>query len=160
TGLIGFCWGANAALLAAWYDGRSPNDPSISERVARNLEPPSPRRHYAAGVIVFSPVLDWEHFLDRMDIPQTVGRDPSIALFQGAMREHMSRKGYPEVTGSLRRCITYDFASSYLTEAFPILDGYLFLRLLPYHGLPAGDKMVSARMPVLLVHAINDPLQN
>ena len=32
------------------------------------------------------------------------------------------------------------------------------LRLLEHRGKPAGDKLESARMPVLLVHGANDPL--
>src|SRR5262249_55159040 len=33
TGLIGFCWGANHALLAAWDDGRSADDVSVAARL-------------------------------------------------------------------------------------------------------------------------------
>jgi len=159
TGLIGFCWGANAALQAAWFDGRSPDDPSITRNLAQYLDPPSPREHFAAGVIAFSPLIRWEHFLDRMDIPRSVGIDPSPAMFQEATRAHMARKNYPEVTGSLRRCIAYDFAYSALSKSFPVLDGNRFLRLLPYRGNSDGDKLESARTPVLIVHAINDPVQ-
>jgi pimeloyl-ACP methyl ester carboxylesterase len=160
TGLIGFCWGANAALLAAWYDGRSPDDPSITENVARHLEPISPRAHYTAGAMAFSPVLDWEHFIERMDIPKSVWTDPSPAMFQGATAKHMTRKGFPEISGSLRKCINYDFANSIFGPSFPIaVDGYRFIRLLPYRGLPDGDKLERARMPVLIVHSVNDPLQ-
>jgi predicted alpha/beta-fold hydrolase len=159
TGLIGFCWGANAALVAAWFDGRSSDDPSITKNLARHLDPPSSREHFAAGVMAFSPLLRWEHFLDRMDKPRSVWIDPSPAMFQEATRAHMWRKAFPEETGSLRRCIAYDFAQSVLGQSFPVLDGNRFLRLLPYRGQPDGDKLESARMPVLIVHSINDPLQ-
>jgi len=30
---------------------------------------------------------------------------------------------------------------------------------MPYRGQPAGDKLESARVPVLIVHSVNDPLQ-
>jgi predicted alpha/beta-fold hydrolase len=159
TGLIGFCWGANQALLAAWFDGRKPDDPSISPALARMLDPVSPRRHYEAGIMAFSPVLDWEHFLDRMDTPKDMWKDPSPAAFQISTMEHMQRKHYPEITGSLRICIAYDFAYSGLTRHFPLSDGYRFLRLLPYRGLPSGAKMEKVRAPTLIVHSVNDPLQ-
>lgn len=159
TGLIGFCWGANQALLAAWYDGRKPDDPSISPALARLLPPPAQRVHYAAGVIVFSPVLRWEHFLDRMDTPKCIWTDLSPSLFQNSNMEHMARKGFPEVTHSLRAAIAYDFAWSNLTQHFPLADGYRFLRLMDYHGQSAGEKLEYARVPTLVVHAVNDPLQ-
>ncbi|MEP0844203.1 MAG: alpha/beta fold hydrolase [Phycisphaerae bacterium] len=159
TGLVGFCWGANQALLAAWYDGRRADDPSISPLLARVLGPPSPRKHFTAGVIAFSPVLRWEHFLDRMDTPKCVWADPSPAMFQDSIRDHMRRKDYPEISGNLRLSIAYDFAYSGLTRHFPLADGYAFLRLLPYRGQSAGDKLESARVPTLIVHAVNDPLQ-
>jgi pimeloyl-ACP methyl ester carboxylesterase len=123
TGLIGFCWGANQALLAAWYDGRSKDDPSIAPALARCLPPPTERVHYAAGVIAFSPVLRWERFLDRMDTPKCVWTDPAPAMFQQANKEHMQRKGFPEVTGSLRTAIAYDIAWSGLSPCFPVQDG-------------------------------------
>ncbi len=159
TGMVGFCWGANQALLAAWFDGRSEDDPSVTGNVKRFLEPVSPRRHYTAGIIAFSPVLRWEDFLDRMDAVQSIWEDLSPAMFQASTRDHMIRKRFPEVTGSLRRCIAYDFAYSMFGPAFPVLDGYRFLRLMPYRGQPAGDKLESARVPVLIVHSVNDPLQ-
>ena len=159
TGLVGFCWGANQALLAAWYDGRKVDDASITPAVARLLPPPAKRTHYTAGVIAFSPVLRWEAFLDRMDTPKCIYNDLSPAMFQNSNKEHMVRKGFPEVTGSLRSCIAYDFAWSGLTRHFPLRDGYRFLRLMDYRGQSAGDKLEYARVPTLIVHAINDPLQ-
>lgn len=159
TGLIGFCWGANAALLAAWYDGRTSEDPSIVGTVRARLPRPDGRRHFEAGVIAFSPVLRWEEFLDRMEIPQSAHTDLSASMFQKATRDHMSRRGYAEVTGSLRRCIAWDFADSEFGRSFPVLEGYRFLRLLPYRGESEGDKLEYARVPVLIVHAVNDPLQ-
>jgi predicted alpha/beta-fold hydrolase len=159
TGLVGFCWGANQALLAAWYDGRKADDPSISPALARLLPPPAKRVHYAAGVIAFSPVLRWEKFLDRMDTPQNIHTDLSPAMFQDSNRDHMIRKGYPEITGSLRAAIAYDYAWSGLTRHFPLRDCYRFIRLMDYRGQSAGDKLEHARVPTLIVHAINDPLQ-
>jgi predicted alpha/beta-fold hydrolase len=158
TGLIGFCWGANAALLAAWYDGRSAPDPSIGPALQGILPRPDGRRHFEAGVMAFSPVVRWEDFLDRMDVPQTKSSDLSASMFQDATRDHMMLKGYPEASGSLRLCIEYDFAASELGREFPLPEGYHFLRLLPYRGLPAGGKMDFVRVPTLVVHGVNDPL--
>ncbi|MHC4441983.1 MAG: alpha/beta hydrolase [Planctomycetota bacterium] len=159
TGLIGFCWGGNHALLAAWYDGRSPNDPSTSENLRRILDPLSPSRHFSAGVIAFSPVIRWEEIVDRTDTPQHILKDPATHIYQNTIRERMRHKGYPEISGNLRRLINYEFAHSVLTSSFPIvLEGYDFLRLLPYRGRPSGNKLQSARIPALIVHAINDPL--
>jgi predicted alpha/beta-fold hydrolase len=160
TGLIGFCWGANQALLCAWYDGRSENDPSISPALARYLGPPSPRVHFAAGVMAFSPVLRWEEFLDRMETPKSVWTDPSPALFQESVKDRMRRKRFPEVSGNLRNCIAYEFESSGVLNHFALADGYQFLRLMDYKGYRAGDKLESARVPALIVHSVNDPLQN
>ncbi|MCL2329952.1 MAG: alpha/beta hydrolase, partial [Phycisphaerae bacterium] len=157
TGLIGFCWGANHALLTAWYDGRSANDPNISPRLARVLEPPSPRRHYTAGIMAFSPVLRWEDLLDRTDVPHQLLEYPPMHLFQEVVKGRMRRKEHPEVTGNLRHLINYEFARSQLGPSFPIVEGYQFLRLLPYRGQPDGDKLESTRVPLLMVTAINDP---
>ncbi len=159
TGLMGFCWGANAVLLAAWYDGRTADDPSIVGTLREQLPGPDGRRHFEAGVMAFSPVLRWEEFIDRMDTPKDAYTDLSPSMFQNATRDHMLRRGYPEVTGSLRRCIAYDFAESELGRSFPVLDGYRFMRLMPYRGQSEGDKLERTRVPVLIVHAINDPLQ-
>lgn len=160
TGLIGFCWGANQALLCAWYDGRTEDDPSISPELARMLRPPAERVHFAAGVMAFSPVLRWEVFLDRMETPKSVWMDPSPALFQDSVKDRMRRKRFPEVSGNLRNCIAYEFEHSGWLKHFPLEDGYRFLRLMDYRGNWAGDKLESARIPALIVHSINDPLQN
>ncbi len=157
TGLVGFCWGGNHAMLAAWFDGRRPDDPNISAAIARHLDPPSPRRHYAAGVMAFSPVLTWEMLMDRTDVPHTMSQEPSMYFFQEVVKGRMIRKEYPEVSGSLRHLINYEFARSRLGPTLPITDGYQFLRFLPYRGRPDGDKLEYARVPVLMVTSVNDP---
>ena len=158
TGLIGFCWGGNHAMLAAWFDGRRPDDPSIVPDVAKHLDPPSQRRHYAAGVMAFSPVLRWEDLLDRTDVPHNdVWEEPSMYFFQQVIKARMRRKGYPEISGNLRRLINYEFAHSKFGPTFPVWQGYQFLRFLPYKGRPDGDKLERARMPLLMVTSVNDP---
>ncbi|HOA72382.1 MAG TPA: alpha/beta fold hydrolase [Phycisphaerae bacterium] len=158
TGLIGFCWGGNHAMLAAWYDGRRPDDPSITPRVAAHLDPPTGRKHYTAGVIAFSPVLTWERLMEDADTPrEDMWTDPSMYFFQQTVKSRMRRKGYPEVSGSLRRLINYEFAHSEFGPSFPIVEGYQFLRFMPHRGQPDGDKMEFARIPVLMVTSVNDP---
>lgn len=157
TGLIGFCWGGNHAMLAAWYDGREANDPSITPRLAAYLPKPTARRHYAAGVMAFSPVLTWEELLDRTDSPHGMWEEPSMYFFQRVIEARMRRKGYRDPSGNLRRLIDHEFAHSHLGPPFPVREGYRFLRFLPYRGEPDGDKLERARVPVLMVTSVNDP---
>ncbi|UCD29815.1 MAG: alpha/beta fold hydrolase [Planctomycetota bacterium] len=157
TGIVAFCWGGNHGLLAAWYDGRKPNDPSISEDLQRILEPKSDRRHFTAGVIAFSPVLRWEEVVDHTDIPRAVLDDPATYFYQWTLRERTRRKGYPVANGNLRQIINFEFAHSVLTSSFGIIDAYDLLRFLPYRGRPSGRKLEHSRIPVLLVQAANDP---
>jgi len=72
-------------------------------------------------------------------------------------RDRMIRKGYPEATGNLRHLIAYEFAHSFFGPSLPIGDAYQCLCLLPYRGLPDGDKMERAQLPVLVVNSVNDP---
>jgi pimeloyl-ACP methyl ester carboxylesterase len=157
TGLVGFCWGGNHAMLTAWFDGRHADDPSITPRVAAFLDPPPARRHFRAGVMAFSPVLRWEDLMDQTDVPHDMFKEPSMYFFQKVVRDRMIRKGYPEASGSLRNLINYEFARSQFGPACPIADGYRFLRFLPYRGQPDGDKLEHARVPVLMATAVNDP---
>ena len=157
TGLIGFCWGGNHGMMAAWFDGRGPDDPSISPRLAAILDPPSPRRHYTAGIMAFSPVLSWESLMERADLPHDLWTDASTHFFQETIKGRMARKGYPEVSGSLRQLINYEFARSSLGPSFPMTEVYNAVRLLPHKGRDDGDKLESARVPLLLVTSVNDP---
>ncbi len=158
TGLIGFCWGGNHAMLAAWFDGRRPDDPSISPRLAPYFDPPPLlRKHYTAGIMAFSPVLRWEELLDRTDVPHALFQEPSMYFFQEVVKARMRRKGYPEVSGSLRHLIDYEFAHSILGPTFPLVDAYRLLRFLPYHDRPDGHKLESVRVPVLMITSVNDP---
>lgn len=157
TGMLSFCWGGNLAMLTAWYDGRQPDDPSITDRLAPFLDPPSRRHHYTAGILAFAPVLAWEEVLDTCDHANGVFTNPSAYFLQQFVQERMIRKGHPEVSGNLRHLIAYEFSRSFFGPSLPIADGYQALRFLPYRGLPHGDKMERARVPVLIVNSINDP---
>lgn len=158
TGLIGFSWGANLALIAAWLDGAGLDHPSITEDTARHLEPISDRNHYKAGILAFSPVIDWEDLVHRLDQPAVWWINPSLAFLQNTVRTRMKRKGYVPINGSLRELIDHEFANSIFTAKFPTANVYQFMRLIPYQGRPAGDKLESTRIPTLIVHSVNDPV--
>jgi dienelactone hydrolase len=158
TGLVGFCWGANEALLAAWYDGRDEAHPSIHSRLAPHLRPVTPTRHYEAGVIAFSPVLSFEEIIGRVDRVRSAIVNPVLAALQDTIRGRMTSKGYDAPDGSLRRLIDAEFSHSELDYPEAVADALDFLRFLPFRGRPDGDKLMSARVPVLIVQAANDPL--
>ncbi|MCB9851849.1 MAG: alpha/beta fold hydrolase [Phycisphaerales bacterium] len=159
TGLIGFSWSASTALLAAWEDGRDPNDPMVSRRVAdcqsqfdRN------RRHYEAGVIAISPTLEFERIMDELDTPHAFIENPVLASIQATVARRVARKKHGEPTGSLRKLIAYEFSNSCLSYEDGVEDGLNYLRLAPYKDLPYEPKLEWARMPVIIIHGANDPL--
>jgi len=158
TGLVGFCWGANLGLLAAWYDGRPERHRSITEALAARLPEVSPRRHFRAGVLAFASVLHFEELADQLEKPRAYLMDPILATMQETIRRRAGRKHHPERTHSLRKLIEFEFARSELDYPDAVRDGYHFLRFKPYRGEPAGAKLAEARIPVLIVHAVNDPL--
>ncbi len=159
TGLVGFCWGANHAVLAAWEDARPDDDPMVAERLRPYLRPRDGRPHFKAGVIAYSATIDFEPLVDRLRgrefSPLT---EPVLATLQKGIRARMQRKRHPEISGDLGRLIDFEFAASELNYDGSASDGYRFLRLLPYKDEPWGDKLECVRVPVLIVHAVNDPL--
>lgn len=160
TGLIAYCWNANIALLAAWYDGRLPDDPQISPAIRPYLQcsPDPARRRFQAGVIAFSPVVRWEALMDELDRQRSIWAHPIYAAIQDTIRDRMIRKGYPERSGNLRNLVEYEHNGYGIPMPHGAREGYPFLRLLSYNGEPAGDKLEFARMPVLIVHGADDPL--
>jgi predicted alpha/beta-fold hydrolase len=158
TGLIGFCWGANHALCAAWYDGCRGEHCSIHPRLAALLDPTPSDRHFDAGVMAFSPVLRFEDLLDKLDTKRSLIREPALAGLQATIRERMTRKGYPDPSGSLRHLIACELQRSRLANPDVEPDAYRFVRMLPYRDQSDGEKLQSARVPVLIIHAANDPL--
>lgn len=159
TGLIGFCWSANIALLTAWFDNHAPDDPMISPAIRPYLVArPTGGRRYAAGIIAFSPVLRWECLLDDLDKEHSTLGDPVYAAIQDTVRHRMEHKGYPEKSGNLRRLIDLEYRGYNVPMPRGSLEGYPFLRLLPYRDKPAGDKMEYVRTPTLIFHGADDPL--
>jgi pimeloyl-ACP methyl ester carboxylesterase len=154
TGLIGFSWGGAYALLTAWNEGRPEKHLSITPRVARVLPKLPRKRRYQAGVIGFSPVLDVEVLVEKLSKPQSYFIHPCRAGLQKTIRNWKIRRGFPNPTGTLNdliRCKQLDYDSAYE-------DQVRFLRFCPYKGKPAGDKLASVRIPLLIVHAADDPI--
>ncbi len=159
TGIVSYCWTANIGLLAAWYDGRSADDPSVPAPIARYLMCPAAptRRRFSAGVVAFSPVVRWEDLMDQLDRDRSRWKHPIYAAIQDTIRDRMRRKGYP-LSGSLRKLVQYEYEGYGRPMPKGAVEGYPFLRLVPYNGEPAGDKLERARTPVLIVHGADDPL--
>lgn len=159
TGLIGFCWGANHAMLAGWEDGRAADHPSVSPRLRPYLRPRDGRRHFEAGILAYSPTLAFEEIVEKLD-EREFGKltEPVLYTLQDGVRARMRRKNHPEVSGSLRRLIEYEFTRSGPHYEAVIADGYDYLRFLPHRGRPARDKLESVRVPLLIIHGSNDPL--
>jgi len=154
TGLIGFSWGGSHALLTAWSESRPKKHVSIVPEIARRLPDFPPGRQYQAGVLVFSPVLDLEVLMERMETPRSYCLNPVIAGLQKTIRNWKGRMGHMNPTGSLWDVIRHH-EISYPGSQRDILR---FLRFLPYKGKPAGDKLANVRMPLLIVHAADDPI--
>jgi len=158
TGLIGFCWGANQALLAAWEDGRSDDDANVSPRLRPLLRPRNGRRHFRAGVLAFSPALEFERILDQLERPWPLLVDPVLNRIQAGVDSRARRKGFPPLHGSLRRLIEYEARRTPVYYPQIVRDGLDYLRLVPYAGREAPNKLEAVRVPVLIVHGANDPL--
>ncbi len=159
TGLVGCCWGANGVLLAAWEDGRPADDAESARRLRAVQRPARALRHYEAGVIAFSPTLRFEEFADRTAQRWSVWSNAVLQRFQLEVERRQRRKGYA-VTGYLRDLVDSELQRSAQWYPEIVSDGYDYLRLLPYNGRPAGDKLEAVRVPTLIVHAINDPMAN
>lgn len=158
TGLIGFCWGANQAMLAAWMDGQRGPHEGISPTLAPHMRPPTEARHYEAGVIAFSPVLRVEELIDKIDQPRSKFQTPILAALQDVVRNRSKNKGYPHTNGSLRQLILDEYERCEMNYPEALGDALRFVRYLPYKGQSGGDKLSAIRVPVLIVQAANDPL--
>ncbi len=163
TGLVGFCWGANTAMIAAWFEGRSEDDPNLSPRLREILGPPRPGRHFTAGVIAFSPTLRYEEILEILKTPRKMTQEPMYAGLQDMVLGRAQHKGYPNPSGDLRWLIDREYERSVLSYPHAVEEGLTFLRWMPFqdpHGRekPEYDKTYAIRIPTLVVAAANDPL--
>lgn len=157
TGLLGYCWGASIVLLAAWYDGASPDDPVIAAALG-SLAAPRDRRRFEAGIMACSPVLRYEEIIQELHTPHTKLSDPVLSAVQETVRERMERKGCASPSGDLLQLIHCELLNSPLNYNGEFAPGRDFLRILPETGLASRPKLQDARMPVIIVHGSNDPL--
>lgn len=157
TGLVGFCWGANEALLAAWEDGRAADDPDVSETLRGKLRPRG-GDCYRAGIIAFSPPVRFEELLDDLDSRLPALLDPILAALAGIVDGRALQKGYGDVNGSLRTLTLAEARRAEPKERRFAEDGLQYLRLLPFRDRKVSAKLDAARVPVLIVHAANDPI--
>lgn len=159
TGLVGYCWGANTALMAAWLDGRAADDADIGPTIRDFIPEPNGTRHFEAGVIAFSPVLNFEQVIDKTDTWNHPAVDPVLYTLQAAIRTRMEYKQWGPQFHSLRRLVDQEFAHSELgMSAAKWRDVARFLRLAPYRDKPFTAKLNVSRVPTLIVHGCNDPL--
>lgn len=154
TGLVGYSWGANHALMAAWADGRT-DESGIPLRLRPVVAPAEPdRRRYEAGVIAFSPLVRNEELLDKLAVERSVLMNPALAGLQSTFRARMVEKGYDDPSGDPRQLIE----RTDLGIADPMPDILEYVRLMPYAGLPARVDLEAVRVPVLIVQASDDPI--
>jgi pimeloyl-ACP methyl ester carboxylesterase len=158
TGLIGFCWSANVALLTAWYENLPPGDPNVTPTIAAALPAQIGPPRYAAGVMAFSPIVQWERMVDTLERPYSILGHPVYATLQKTNRERMVRKGYPNPSGSMRDLIECEYARCGVKLPGGTMEGYRFLRLATYRNRPVTPKLHGVRVPVVVVHGANDPL--
>lgn len=167
-GLVGFCWGANQALITAWFDSRLENDPSISAKMAPHLRPVSARQHFEAGVMVFSPVLRFEEVIESLKKPQQMLVHPVFCSLQGTVENRFRQKNHEKThvfkpgdsPRSLRELIDCEFARSEMSYPEAPDDTMDFFRMLPFRDLPDNGKLTRTPVPVVIVHAADDPLAN
>ncbi len=155
---MGFCWGANVALITAWMDVVRDSDPSVGSHFTRFIPPRSDEPHFAAGVMAFAPALHFEVLIDQLDEPVSALSNAMIYGVQSTIELRNRRKDYGPPLHSLRWLIDQEFAHSQIgLSPEKHRQTFRFLRLLDYRGRPAGDKFESIRIPTLVVHSANDP---
>lgn len=160
VGAIGFCWGANQALLAAWVAAGAPNQHGELDRLRPWLPDigAPPHTLLRAGVIAFSPVLRFDEIVADCERPWQLTENPLLNRLQTGIQARMIQKRHRDVSGSLADLIRFEFERSELTYPGSVEDGYAFLRFLPYRDMPAINRLSGVTSPALIVQAANDPL--
>ncbi len=154
TGLVGYSWGSNHVLMTAWADGREDEStvPAALQDLVLSADPET--THYEAGMIAFSPVPRIDELLDKLEIERSVFINPALAGVQNTFRNRMIEKDFPGPDGNLRRLIAH--AAEGVGASREDLEEHV--RLLPYEDLTVHDRLGAARVPVLIVHASDDPI--
>lgn len=159
TGVIGFCWGANTALLAAWQEGRSEADPHVPPKLASCLRPRSRQRLLRAGVLAFSPALTFEQLIDQLDRAWTLLENPVLESLGRIVAGRARQEAYAlKRPSSLRELIQAEADACDVGYADFLADGLAYLRLLGKPGEPPDSKLEAARVPVLIVQSVDDPV--
>ena len=158
TGLIGFCWGANIALLTAWEEGRDESDADVAPRLRPYLRPRGATRLYQAGVLAFSPPLRFEELIEKLDKPISIFADPVLSAIQDIVANRIEQKSHRTSGASLRELIECE--SRRASPDYPefLDDSRQYLRFVPHSGQAPAAKLEQARVPVLVIYGVDDPL--
>jgi len=165
TGMVGYSWGANHAILAAWAQSRTSTAEGVGPDLAPLLRPaPIGPKRFEAGVLVFSPICRFEELIDKIEVEQPVWLHPALWGLQETFRDRMIDKHMPNPCGSVRKLLNemrignnaQDAGDEPIANARQIADSLEYVRLLPYKNLPAHDKLGGVSMPLLIVHAADD----
>ena len=155
TGLVAFCIGASHALTGLWEAGHPPATVPASYG-NQNQGGVSRRPHFEAGVIALSTNLEPRDILEKTDTSWNILTDPYLDGLQKGIEDRMVYKGYPSPDGSLRRLVEFELARSGLDVPTMMKRALSDLDLLPDKG--EVSKLAEVDVPVLLVHAANDPV--
>ena len=165
TGLVGYSWGANHAILTAWAQSRSGAAEGVGPDLAPLLRPAhiGPKR-YEAGVLAFSPICRFEELIDKLEVEQPAWLHPALSGLQETFRVRMVDRHLPNPCGSVRKLLKHmvignsaqDAGRLTVANARQIAAGLEYVRLLPYKNLPAHDRLSDISMPLLIVHAADD----
>ncbi|HWL94978.1 MAG TPA: alpha/beta fold hydrolase [Phycisphaerae bacterium] len=158
TGIIAFSWNANVSLLAAWENARAEDHPSVAPRLKPHLRKRDGKIRYKAGMLCISPVLDFERVVEALDRPWSMWENPVLNAVQGTIGWRSKLRGYDDVNGRLSRLIERELEDAEINYPGAFPDGYDYLRFLSYNGKVSGHKLEDAKVPVLILHAADDPL--
>ncbi len=174
TGMVGYSWGANHAILAAWAQSRASADRDVGPDLAPLLRPapigPKQKR-FEAGILVFSPVSRVEELMDKLEVEHSVLFHPALWGLQETFHLRMIDKNMPNPCGSVRKLLSrmrignnaQDAGDERIATARQIADSLEFIRLMPYKNLPAHDRLNGISTPLLIVYGADDmigPAQN
>lgn len=147
TGLIGFSWGGNTALMSGYYASTLPDGNGRT-----------PGKEYAAGVLAFSPVPDYDHFLQNTDGTHSLTNDVVLSRLENVIRLRQQQKGYADQSGNFDALARAEFSRvAYLTPEFEA-DARAFLQLLPAPG--EQGRLAEYDRPFMIVQGANDPLRS
>lgn len=158
TGVVGFCWSAHQALIAAWEAGRSDDDADVSPALRAILKRRPSEPVLTAGALAFSPVLRFEEVIDRCERPWAYSDNPVLASLQKTIMTRLTALGHPAPSGNLREAIQYEFSRNALNYPNSYEDGLRYLRLLSHKDKPVGAKLDRSPIRALIVQGVDDPL--